>query len=100
MASHRIASTADVPPGVFIRVELNGEALVVCNDRGTLHAFADRCPHRDAPLSGGNFVDGRLICPWHGWEFVCETGCYDYNSEIHLERFAVRAEGGDILIDA
>jgi hypothetical protein len=26
MASHRIASTADVPPGVFIRVELNGDA--------------------------------------------------------------------------
>jgi len=29
----------------------------------------DRCPHRDAPLSGGWIADCHLICPYHGWEW-------------------------------
>jgi nitrite reductase/ring-hydroxylating ferredoxin subunit len=100
MPLHRIASVAELPPGAVIQAEVKGVPLVVCNDKGTLHAFVDRCPHRNAPLSEGNFVDGRLICPWHGWEFVCETGCFDYNAEVRLERYTVRIEGDEILIDA
>jgi phenylpropionate dioxygenase-like ring-hydroxylating dioxygenase large terminal subunit len=29
----------------------------------------DRCPHRDAALSGGWLDDGCLVCPYHGWEY-------------------------------
>ncbi|CAN0379565.1 unnamed protein product, partial [Hapterophycus canaliculatus] len=52
---------------------LLGEALVVWKDPGDggWKAFADRCPHRWAPLSEGR-VDqktGRLQCIYHGWEF-------------------------------
>ncbi|CAM9980802.1 unnamed protein product [Ectocarpus fasciculatus] len=50
-----------------------GEGLVVWKDPkdGGWKAFADRCPHRWAPLSEGR-VDqesGRLQCIYHGWEF-------------------------------
>ncbi len=48
--------------------------------------LVDRCPHRNAPLSSGWTNDGRIVCPYHGWQFdggglcravpglVCETG--------------------------
>jgi len=36
---------------------------------GALAAFADRCPHRLAPMSAGRVVDGALQCGYHGWRF-------------------------------
>jgi phenylpropionate dioxygenase-like ring-hydroxylating dioxygenase large terminal subunit len=41
----------------------------------TLAAFADRCPHRRAPLSAGS-VDGSLLrCGYHGWCFDATGAC-------------------------
>lgn len=36
---------------------------------GRAAALADRCPHRNAPLSAGWVQDGLLVCPYHGWRF-------------------------------
>ncbi len=36
---------------------------------GEVRAAPDRCPHRDARLSGGHVAEGCLVCPYHGWEF-------------------------------
>ncbi|CAM9418597.1 unnamed protein product [Ectocarpus fasciculatus] len=60
-------------------VQLMGEGLVVWKDPkdGGWKAFADRCPHRWAPLSEGR-VDqesGRLQCIYHGWEFEGDGKC-------------------------
>ncbi len=37
---------------------------------GRAAALDDACPHRRAPLSQGRVrADGRLACPYHGWNF-------------------------------
>eukprot|EP00903_Cladosiphon_okamuranus_P006404 g6269.t1 len=60
-------------------VKLLGEALVVWKDPqdGGWKAFADRCPHRWAPLSEGRVdqITGRLQCIYHGWEFDGNGKC-------------------------
>lgn len=51
---------------------LLGEDLVIWWDRQAecWRAFADKCPHRLAPLSQGRVNEaGCLECPYHGWEF-------------------------------
>ncbi len=42
---------------------------------GTAVAAADRCPHREAPLSAGAVHDGCLVCPYHGWTFDSSGSC-------------------------
>lgn len=37
---------------------------------GRFAALEDRCPHRNAPLSAGHVCDGKLQCPYHGWQFA------------------------------
>lgn len=43
--------------------------LVAFEDDGKVSVLLDRCPHRNAPLSDGRVVDGRIECPYHGWTF-------------------------------
>jgi vanillate O-demethylase monooxygenase subunit len=38
-------------------------------------AFADRCPHRLAPLSAGRVDGPELVCGYHGWRFVASGEC-------------------------
>ena len=100
MAWTRITEAEKLPAGGWMAAQLGERRVVICNDQGTLHAFNDRCPHRNGPLSQGNFVDGRLICPWHAWEFLVDKGCLDYNEAITLDRYPVKIEDGAVWVDA
>jgi phenylpropionate dioxygenase-like ring-hydroxylating dioxygenase large terminal subunit len=57
------------------RLWLVGEPLVAVRLDGELAVFADRCPHRLAPLSAGTVVDGELECAYHGWRFEAGGAC-------------------------
>lgn len=54
-----------------VKVQIAGESYVLWRDgTGRAAAFLDACPHRKAPLSAGRVrPDGRLQCPYHGWNF-------------------------------
>lgn len=54
-----------------VRVFAFGKAYALFRDAtGRAAAVDDRCPHRFAPLSAGRVrADGRLACPYHGWNF-------------------------------
>jgi len=55
---------------------LLGQGLVLWrDDTGTVHAWADRCPHRGARLSLGRVQGNRLECPYHGWQFDGRGQC-------------------------
>jgi phenylpropionate dioxygenase-like ring-hydroxylating dioxygenase large terminal subunit len=46
-----------------------GRNLVLWRDRaGTLSVVEDYCPHRGAPLSLGEVVEGKLTCAYHGFQ--------------------------------
>ncbi len=49
---------------------LFGTNLVLFRDeRGRPTALRDRCLHRNARLSAGVMLEGRLGCPYHGWVY-------------------------------
>ena len=58
------------------RFELLGHALALYLDGdGTPAALADKCCHRSARLSLGKVCDGRLACPYHGWQYGRDGQC-------------------------
>src|SRR3954467_4044566 len=74
-AWHAVVRSVDVSDRP-LPVTLCGEELVVWRGGdGAAHAAPDLCPHRQALLSGGTIVDGRLQCPYHGWQFGSEGRC-------------------------
>lgn len=50
--------------------DLDGQAAVAWTDVDGRRCVArDVCPHRRAPLSSGDVIDGQLRCAYHGWTF-------------------------------
>lgn len=75
-----VARSADVGP-VAARTWLLGQPLVMARISGAPVVLEDRCPHRLAPLSAGEVVDGALTCAYHGWRFDPSGRCIDIPSQ-------------------
>jgi phenylpropionate dioxygenase-like ring-hydroxylating dioxygenase large terminal subunit len=73
---HPVALAGDVGNSP-LAVQLLDQPLVLWRDGlGGVQALADRCPHRGARLSLGRVtVQGRLECPYHGWQFDGSGQC-------------------------
>ncbi len=75
-----VADTGDVAQSP-LGVTLLGERYVLWRrPDGAVSAAADRCPHREAPLSEGSMSNGCLVCPYHAWAFDAEGVCVDVPS--------------------
>jgi phenylpropionate dioxygenase-like ring-hydroxylating dioxygenase large terminal subunit len=72
---HPVAGCTDVA-GQPLAALLLGQPLVLWRDAaGSIQAWADQCPHRGARLSLGRVCQGRLECPYHGWQFEASGQC-------------------------
>ncbi|USG65529.1 aromatic ring-hydroxylating dioxygenase subunit alpha [Brevibacillus ruminantium] len=58
-----------------IQVMIMGERIVLYRNEEGVHAFKDLCIHRGAALSLGCVRDGKLVCPYHGWEYESTGAC-------------------------
>lgn len=59
-----------------VSITLWKQDIVLYRDpQGTIHALADRCPHRQVKLSYGKVVGNQLECAYHGWQFSPQGRC-------------------------
>jgi len=94
-----MASLAQVPEGSALHVEAGDGAVAIANVEGEMYAIDGICPHSGGPIGDGG-VHGRiLVCPFHAWEFDCVTGLCHADDTIRQARYAVKVEGGEILVD-
>lgn len=60
-------------PGDFEAVDIAGVPVILVRDRdGVLHAHANTCRHRGAPLKFGTGHCKRLVCPFHAWTYALD----------------------------
>jgi phenylpropionate dioxygenase-like ring-hydroxylating dioxygenase large terminal subunit len=69
-AWYAVCFSGELVAGALRPVTLLSTPLVLWRDRdGHAQGLADRCPHRNVPLSAGSVVDGEVQCRYHGWRF-------------------------------
>ncbi|MCJ8138342.1 FAD-dependent oxidoreductase [Falsirhodobacter halotolerans] len=60
--------------GAIVSGTVEGKAVIVLRQGGTLRALSGQCTHLKAPLEKGAVIDGEIRCPWHHARFDLETG--------------------------
>jgi vanillate O-demethylase monooxygenase subunit len=66
---------SEIGSAPFPRTVLGERIVLFAAAGGTIAALQDRCPHRLAPLSMGECVDGGLRCGYHGLLFSASGQC-------------------------
>jgi len=72
---HPVAPSEDVVQAPLAARLLERDIVLWRDGEGHAQAFADQCPHRGARLSLGRVHEGRLECPYHGWQFAANGQC-------------------------
>ena len=96
----RIASRSELPgPDEAKEFTVGGKIICVANVAGVYAAVDNMCSHRGGPLGQGVIVDGKLICPWHGWQYDVTTGIPAQNESLPVTVFRLKIEGDDVLVE-
>jgi 3-ketosteroid 9alpha-monooxygenase subunit A len=101
-----VAFEEEIPTSAVRSLSYFGRELVAYRDEAGAVVVVDAfCPHLGAHLGvGGTVVDGRLRCPFHGWEFGADGVCTRVPYALHvpdgarLRAYPVRGRNGMIFV--
>jgi nitrite reductase/ring-hydroxylating ferredoxin subunit len=80
---------------------LNGEEKTICvaNVNGVYSAMDNVCLHVGGPLGEGTIENGKVVCPWHGWQYDPKTGEAAHNPKAKVAVYAMKIENGDVMVE-
>jgi len=96
----RLTSESELPAENQAREYPCGERVIcVANVNGTITAMENVCLHRGGPLGQGAIEGGKIVCPWHGWQWDPQTGQAVHNPAARLAVYPLKVENGNVLIE-
>ncbi len=100
MAQEKVAAAADVPAGKVVVVEVDGQAIALCNVDGTIYAIDDVCTHDGGSLDQGELDGAQIECPRHGARFDVRTGkALTLPAVRAVHRYQTEVRDGEIFLD-
>ena len=94
-----VAPQAEIVPGAWRSVELDGAQVAVFNLDGAYYAIEDICTHDGGILTGGALEGEEIICPRHGARFSVKTGkVLPPPGYEDVTTFPVRVEAGTVQV--
>ena len=91
-------AVADIPENRARIVCLSGERVAIFKYDGKISAVSNVCQHQNGPLGEGKIVAGCITCPWHGYQYVPETGASPPPFVEKVPTFNVRVKNGRVLV--
>ena len=80
-------------------VALAGERIAVFRYDGCVSAISNVCQHQNGPLGEGKVVDGCVVCPWHGYQYLPDSGRSPEPFTEKIPTFHVRVRDGRVWVD-
>ncbi len=81
-------------------VTIAGDRVAVFKYDGKISAVSNVCQHQNGPLGEGCILDGYITCPWHGYQYIPETGSSPPPFTEKIPTFDVRVRDGRVLVAA
>ena len=77
----------------------SGERIAVFRNDGKFSAVSNVCQHQNGPLGEGRIIDGCITCPWHGYQYLPETGASPPPFTERVPTFRVRVVNSRVFVD-
>jgi len=91
-------AVADIPENRARIVCVSGERVAIFKYDGKISAVSNVCQHQNGPLGEGKIVFGCITCPWHGYQYVPETGASPPPFVEKVPTFNVRVQNGRVFV--
>ena len=95
----RLCSETELPAdGKAKEFSVHGLTLCVAKLRGKPFALDNVCPHRGGPLAEGTIEHGKVVCPWHQWEFNLITGVSTHSQSAKVATYELQLQGSEVMV--
>jgi nitrite reductase/ring-hydroxylating ferredoxin subunit len=94
-----IMDETDLPESRPMRVEVEGEPVLLYRRGGTVYAIGAICAHAGAPLEEGTFYDLCVQCPWHDSVYDLRDGSVVHGPSTYPQpNYAARIQNGRVEV--
>jgi methionine sulfoxide reductase heme-binding subunit len=94
-----VGSVDEIPDNRAIVRCVGGERVAVFRYGNCVSAMSNVCQHQNGPLGEGKIVGGCVVCPWHGYEYVPDSGASPPPFTEKVPTFTVHVRGRRVLLD-
>lgn len=77
---------------------ISGERVAIFKYDGRVSAVSNVCRHQNGPLGEGRIIEGCITCPWHGFQYLPETGASPPPFTEKVPTFNVKIEDGKVFV--
>lgn len=91
-------AVAEIPEKRARIVCVAGERVAIFKYDGKLSAVSNVCQHQNGPLGEGKILDGCITCPWHGYQYLPDTGASPPPFVEKVPTFNVRVRDGRVFV--
>jgi sulfoxide reductase heme-binding subunit YedZ len=78
---------------------VNGERVAIFKYDGKISAISNVCRHQNGPLGEGKIIDGCVTCPWHGYQYLPDTGASPPPFTEKVSTFQTKIVNGRVWIN-
>jgi nitrite reductase (NADH) small subunit len=96
----KLTTESELPlEGQAKEIPCGDKTICVARVNGTISAMDNVCLHRGGPLGQGMIEDGKVVCPWHGWQWNPHTGEAVDSPPAKVAVYPLKVENGEVLIE-
>jgi nitrite reductase/ring-hydroxylating ferredoxin subunit/DMSO/TMAO reductase YedYZ heme-binding membrane subunit len=90
---------ADIPEKRARVISCGGERVAIFKYDGKISAISNVCQHQNGPLGEGKIIDGCITCPWHGYQYLPDTGASPPPFTEKVATYRTRLDGNQVFVD-
>jgi nitrite reductase/ring-hydroxylating ferredoxin subunit/DMSO/TMAO reductase YedYZ heme-binding membrane subunit len=90
---------AAIPENRAAVVSCGGERVAVFKYGGRVSAISNVCQHQGGPLGEGKIIDGCVTCPWHGYQYLPDTGASPPPFTEKVATYRTKIVGTQVFVD-
>jgi nitrite reductase/ring-hydroxylating ferredoxin subunit/DMSO/TMAO reductase YedYZ heme-binding membrane subunit len=89
----------DIPENRARIVSCGGERVAIFKYGGKISAISNVCQHQNGPLGEGKIIDGCVTCPWHGYQYLPDTGASPPPFTEKVSTYRTHIDGNQVFVN-